>query len=33
MENEMMVNKDEYNQKNSNYLPDDQEHINKVINI
>jgi len=29
----MVVNNDDYNQKNPNYLPDDQEHFNKVINI
>ncbi|XP_050055597.1 solute carrier family 2, facilitated glucose transporter member 1-like isoform X2 [Aphis gossypii] len=33
MENEIMVNKDDYNQKNPNYLPDDQEHINKKTKV
>ncbi|KAF0762783.1 solute carrier family 2, facilitated glucose transporter member 1-like isoform X1 [Aphis craccivora] len=33
MENEIMVNKDNYNQKNPNYLPDDQEHINEKTKV
>jgi len=36
MENEIVINEDDYNQKKEpgpNYLLDDQEHINKVIHL